>query len=140
MSNVGPCCRYSINECKGRLSRTMWSKIASEDLPSSFRRLTIGIADTGPTHSWSLDHLQSLTSFPFSKISELSIIRTSCSPFIFDGTESPEATVAPLSVPNELVKHLQMEGKGLMRIDCDWWSWSPEDVKNLLESCPRLQV
>lgn len=121
----------------GRLSKTLWTKLGPDTIPASLSKLTIGIPDVGPSHSWSLDHLRSLSSFPFANIRHLAIIRMSAS------TEGPSIdkgnNLRP--VPRDVLKALtESEATEMTCLECDWWSWSADDLKVVLERCTKLKV
>ncbi len=92
----------------------------------------------GPHHSWTAEHLQSLHSLPFSmsSISTLSVSRT-INPFDMSGVIDEVAALKP--IPQELLEKLKDEGSGITRLECDWWAWTPLDLKELLEECPELE-
>lgn len=127
---------FGLVHVEGRLSKTLWTKLAQDTIPTSLNKLTIGIPDVGPSHSWSLDHLRSLSSFPFANIRHITIVRTSVS------TEGPSIdrgnNLQP--VPREVLKALtEDEAAEITSLECDWWSWSAEDLKVVLERCSKLK-
>ncbi|KAG8895698.1 peroxin, partial [Tulasnella sp. 417] len=127
---------FGLVHVEGRLSKTLWTKLSQDTIPVSLSKLTIGIPDVGPSHSWSLDHLRSLSSFPFTNIRHLAIVRTSTS------TEGPSLDRANnlQPVPREVLKALtEDEATEITCLECDWWSWSAEDLKVLLERCTKLK-
>lgn len=42
-------------------------------------------------------------------------------------------------IPKDVVLRLK-EAKELQVLECDWWSWQAEDLKELLEGCTKLIV
>ncbi|KAF8342261.1 uncharacterized protein EI90DRAFT_3116181 [Cantharellus anzutake] len=125
-----------LSEVQGRLSRALWTKV--EDFPPKLHTLKISISAEGPHHSWTAEHLQSLHSLPFSvsSISMLSVCRT-VNPFDASGVIDEVAALKP--VPQEFLEKLKDEGNSITRLECDWWAWTPLDLKELLEECPELE-
>ena len=42
-------------------------------------------------------------------------------------------------VPKDIIAVIR-GASALSVLECDWWSWKPEDVKLLLEKCTQLEV
>jgi len=42
-------------------------------------------------------------------------------------------------IPREIVVAIR-NIENLKVLECDWWSWRPEDLKVLSERCTRLEV
>ncbi|KAG8899877.1 peroxin [Tulasnella sp. 403] len=112
----------------------LWSKLDTELMPKSLKHLKIGIPESGPSHSWALDHLQSFHSFPLHRISHLSIVRST--PPGYDVAEN----VVLRPVPRDILRFLYESGGELKSLECDWWGWGPEDLRVVLEHCPSLEV
>lgn len=127
----------------GRLSRNLWSKVAS--LPPHLRSFQVAMSESGPHHSWTADHLLSIPQLQLSILSHLSIVRIVPSPrFLsssnaleYDGRIDAVATLKP--IPKDVLGAIR-GATTLTILECDWWSWKPEDVKALLERCSQLEV
>ncbi|KAG9014565.1 peroxin [Tulasnella sp. JGI-2019a] len=127
---------FELSDVQGRLSKALWTKASLDTLSSALRTLKISIPECGPHHSWSLDHLRSLSSFPLNKVNHFAITRTS--------TSSDEAVLDDAlllqPVPRNILQWLCDTGEELETLSCDWWSWTPDDFKALLEKCTKLQI
>ena len=42
-------------------------------------------------------------------------------------------------MPREFLNKVK-DARSLTKLECDWWSWSIQDLKVVLESCPNLEV
>lgn len=134
-------CSNSERHPTGRLSRSLWIKPAH--YPTSFRSLRILIAETGPHHSWSADHLQSIHAVPFTTLSHLSVARREALPTLHNGNATYDIVVddavALKSVPQEFIVAIR-GGQNLTDLQCDFWAWSVADLKALAGGCPNLKV
>jgi hypothetical protein len=136
-----PVIYHSFDNELGRLSRSLWTKLAA--FPPALRTFQILISESGPHHSWMKDHLQSLHALPFESLRGLSVVRREPLPRlqngvpIFDVMTDDVVTLKP--VPKEFLERMK-DAKLLTCFECDWWSWSIPDLKVVLESCPSLEV
>lgn len=115
----------------GRLSRSLWEKV---ELPPSLTHFSVRISEAGPHHSWVADHLHSLSSLSFAHLTTIHVVRTV---HPFDRRLDAVAVLQPL--PSELARSLRA-ARSLQVLECDWWAWSAENLKAVLESCQKLQV
>ncbi|KAF8513016.1 hypothetical protein BU17DRAFT_95752 [Hysterangium stoloniferum] len=133
---------FGLIEAQGRLTRNLWSKI--DKTPPRLHTLKVCMSESGPHHSWTADHLLSLSHLQLQTISHLTIMRLTSSPQqSASGTaleyNAPIDDVAILKViPKDLVAAIK-EATALTVLECDWWSWKPEDVKTILERCTQLE-
>ncbi|KZW00325.1 hypothetical protein EXIGLDRAFT_761936, partial [Exidia glandulosa HHB12029] len=131
LDNVDTLEELELVEVEGRLSKKLWEKA---DLPASMTRLTIRTSEAGPHHSWVTDHFSSLSSLSFSSLTVIRFMRT------FHPFDSRFDDVAVLqSLPSDLAVSLKA-AKRLEVLECDWWTWSSENLKVVLDSCNKLQV
>ncbi|KZO98875.1 hypothetical protein CALVIDRAFT_596483 [Calocera viscosa TUFC12733] len=125
-----------LREVEGRISRSFWS---SALLPSSLKSFTISMTESGPHHSWAADHLPSLANLSLPNLQSVRITRSLC-PLFELHIDAPLDEVGqwPGSpIPPEVVESF----KGTIRVlECDWWLWKLEDLRTVLEHCPRLEV
>jgi hypothetical protein len=126
----------------GRLSRNLWSKVGS--LPPHLRKFQVAISESGPHHSWTADHLLSIPQLQLNILSHLSIMRIVPAPHFsssnvleYDARIDDVATLK--AIPKDVVGVIR-GATALTVLECDWWSWRPEDVKALLERCTQLEV
>lgn len=133
---------FAFNGALGRLSRVLWTKPLS--FPMSLRHLRVVIAETGPHHSWTTDHLNSISAVPLHALSSLSIERREALPSLNNGSPTYEVVVddvvAIKPVPREFIEKMKQTKSNLTALQCDFWGYSISDVKVLLESCPKLEV
>ncbi|KAG9056727.1 peroxin [Serendipita sp. 407] len=123
---------FTLREVQGRLSKTLWEKIL--DYPSRLRHFQVNINENSIQHAWNIDHLSSLSNLPVISLTHLIIRRTS-SPF-----QDQVHDVAILKpVPSAFVRSLE-NARDLQHLECDWWSWSCDNLRTPLESCPDLRV
>lgn len=109
--------------------------MSSDAISSTLHRVAINISDTGPHHSWALDHLLSLPNFPLRNVSHLSIKRLS------DHQDAVvEEALALRTLPQDILGWLCNSGSYLEELECDWWSWTTDDLKAVFEKCSLLQV
>ncbi|KAG8872041.1 peroxin [Tulasnella sp. 331] len=127
---------FELSDVQGRLSKALWTKIPLEPASSALKTLKISISECGPHHSWSLDHLRSLASFPLEGVQHFTITRASAS----NDEAVPDDALMLKPVPRDVFRWLCDKGQELETVTCDWWSWAPDDVKVLLEKCSRLRV
>jgi hypothetical protein len=121
----------------------LWSKFAS--LPPHLRRFQIAISESGPHHSWTADHLLSFPKLQLDALSHLSVIRIvpplhfspSSNILEYDARIDDVATLT--AIPKDVVVIIR-GAEALTVLECDWWSWKPEDVRSLLERCTQLEV
>ncbi|KAG8968397.1 peroxin [Tulasnella sp. 419] len=145
---------FSMIEVEGRLSKKLWTKLDPELLPVNLHTIRICLNDTTAHHSWTFDHLLSFPAFPLTHVSKLCIRRVggasallrnhSISGFssvsgsigrnFATGTTDPETK----KVPREIMRML-VDNPGITTLECDWWSWAPDDLKAILEHCPNLE-
>ncbi|KAF9071066.1 hypothetical protein BDP27DRAFT_1322725 [Rhodocollybia butyracea] len=131
----------NLDEVQGRISRSMWTKPTV--FPSALRCLRIHISETGPHHSWAIDHLNSLHSFPLEQLTEICIARQSGIPTVQDHTTAVfegrvNSVVSLKPIPFALSERLR-GCKYLKNLHCDFWAFPVSDVKFLLERCPKLE-
>ncbi|KAJ3749130.1 hypothetical protein DFH05DRAFT_1475596 [Lentinula detonsa] len=130
----------TLADVQGRISRLMWTKPAT--FPPALRCLRIHISETGPNHSWAVDHLDSLHAFPLEQLSEICISRRPGLPTIHNRTviheDRVDSVVTLKPLPATILERLR-GCKRLTKLDCDFWSISISDLKVLLESCPKLE-
>lgn len=99
------------------------------------KALRIATSETGPHHSWTVDHLLSIPSLPLDALETLSIIRVV---HPFDSHEDDVASLQPVS--REILDKLKEESSSsITDLDVDWWGWSPSDIKELLASNRQLE-
>ncbi|KAJ3817648.1 hypothetical protein F5880DRAFT_1618091 [Lentinula raphanica] len=129
-----------FDEVQGRISRSMWTKPTT--FSSALRCLRINISETGPNHSWAMDHLESLHAFPLEQLTEIYISRKPGLPTVQNGAVLYEDRIDPVvslkSLPSAILDRLR-GCKQLTTLDCDFWSISISNLKSLLESCSELQ-
>ncbi|KDQ10051.1 hypothetical protein BOTBODRAFT_68789 [Botryobasidium botryosum FD-172 SS1] len=127
---------FALVEVEGRLSRTLWTKV--DTLPPALHTFRVSFSESGPHHSWTADHLQSLPSLAFDPdvLKHLYLTRL-VHPLEQERPEPADDMTAVKPIPKDVVKRLK-EAKALEVLECDWWSWKPEDVKELLEGCTKL--
>jgi hypothetical protein len=124
--------RISHSYCAaGRLSRSLWSKITG--LPPSLHTLRVSFSEGGPHHSWTTDHLVSISALSMDTITRLSIVR-SIHPY--DTHLDDVAALKP--VPRHVLDKLR-DSNSLRILECDWWAWRPFDLKEVLEDNPDLE-
>ncbi|KAK0212967.1 hypothetical protein DFS33DRAFT_1285711 [Desarmillaria ectypa] len=128
-----------LDQIQGRLSRALWSK------PSGFpmlHRLRITISETGPSHSWAMDHLTSLEYLPTARLSEMSVTRTEALPRMhndvpmYDPTVDEAVSLQPLPAA---MQRMLREAKSFTVLRCDFWMCSITDIKMILDDCPKLE-
>lgn len=116
----------------GRLSKALW---ASVELPLTLRTLKIALSESGPHHSWTADHLLSFPSLSgLDQLTRISVTRTypaSC------GVVDDIAVAKP--VPQDVVSALA-GCRHVEHLECDWWAWGVDDLKELVEGCTGIQV
>ncbi|KAG7446404.1 uncharacterized protein BT62DRAFT_1005681 [Guyanagaster necrorhizus] len=128
-----------LDQIQGRLSRALWSK------PTGFpklRRLHITISESGPSHSWTTDHLMSLEYLPTAGLSEMSVTRTEAPPRIYNDVPMYDPTVddtVSLQPLPAAMQRLFREAKSFTILQCDFWMFSITDIKMILDGCPRLE-
>lgn len=120
-----------LQEVEGRLSKRLWQKA---HFPATLTRFSVDISEVGPHHSWISDHLASLAQVSFSSLTTLRIARTIHS---FDCKLDDIATLQTL--PSDFTISLK-EAKALRVLECDWWAWPAERLKDAVDSCSRLEV
>ncbi|KAG8687361.1 peroxin, partial [Ceratobasidium sp. 395] len=117
-------------DVQGRLSKTLWANV---ELPLTLDSFKIAMSEGGPHHSWTADHLLSLPSLAsLTQLSRISITRN-----LGTGLVDDVAVAKPVS--HEMVRALagcdQVE-----HLECDWWLWSVDELKELVEGCVSLQT
>ncbi|KAK0461394.1 uncharacterized protein EV420DRAFT_1531835 [Desarmillaria tabescens] len=128
-----------LDQIQGRLSRALWSK------PSSFpmlHRLRITISETGPSHSWTTDHLISLEYLPTAGLSEVSVTRTEALPRMYNDVPMYDPTVddaISLQPLPAAMQRMLREAKSFTTLRCDFWMCSITDIKAILDGCPKLE-
>lgn len=103
------------------------------------------MSESGPHHSWTADHLLSFPKLQLDSLSHLSVLRIVPPPHFslssnvleYDSRIDDVATLKP--IPKDIVAVIRGTS-ALTVLECDWWSWKPEDVKSLLERCTQLEV
>ncbi|KAF9507087.1 hypothetical protein BS47DRAFT_1489049 [Hydnum rufescens UP504] len=121
----------SLADVQGRLSRSLWSKITG--LPPSLHTLRVSFSEAGPHHSWTTDHLVSISALSMDTITRLSIVR-SIHPY--DTHLDDVAALKP--VPRDVLDKLR-DSNSVRILECDWWAWRPFDLKEVLEDNPDLE-
>jgi hypothetical protein len=116
----------------GRLSKSLWGKI--EEFPPLLRKLRIAISESSVQHSWAIDHLSGLHAIPMNNFTHLAVVRV-VRPFDTHVSELASIKAIPLAFVDAFKDALNLEV-----LECDWWSWRPEDLKVPLETCPGLRV
>ncbi|KAG8740601.1 peroxin [Ceratobasidium sp. 428] len=117
-------------DVQGRLSKTLWANV---ELPLTLDSFKIAMSEGGPHHSWTADHLLSLPSLTsLAQLSRISITRN-----LGTGLVDDVAVAKPVS--REMMRALagcdQVE-----HLECDWWLWSVDELKELVEGCVSLQT
>ncbi|KAH7339403.1 hypothetical protein B0J17DRAFT_654973 [Rhizoctonia solani] len=111
-------------EVQGRLSKSLWSNV---ELSPTLHTLKIALSESGPHHSWTADHLLSLPSLVgLDQLTTISITRT----YNGHGQVDDVADIVDALRACNNVKHLE----------CDWWAWGVDDLKELAEGCVNLQT
>ncbi|KAG8746975.1 peroxin [Ceratobasidium sp. 414] len=114
----------------GRLSKTLWANV---ELPLTLNALKISMSESGPHRSWTADHLLSLPSLTsLTQLTRISITRTL-------GTGPIDDVAVAKPVPREMVRALA-ECDQVGHLECDWWLWSVDELKELVEGCVSLQT
>ncbi|GJJ06162.1 hypothetical protein Clacol_000351 [Clathrus columnatus] len=133
---------FALVQAEARLSRKLWSKI--KVVPPHLRKFNIAISESGPHHSWTADHLESFASLKLHTVTHLSIkrilplpqLKASKTDLEYDTPIDDIAIMKPLS--SEVLEAIR-EMPSLISLQCDWWSWKPDDVKALSEKCTQLE-
>jgi hypothetical protein len=121
----------------------LWSKFST--LPVHLSTFKIAISETGPHHSWTTNHLLSFSKLQLDNLSHLSVLRITQPPHFSQSGDTLEYDaqiddVAALKgIPRDIVESIR-GATALTVLECDWWSWRPEDIKALLEQCTQLEV
>ncbi|KAF7966330.1 hypothetical protein HWV62_39148 [Athelia sp. TMB] len=130
-----------LDEVQGRLTRSLWSKPTC--YPAGMRTFRIAINESGPHHSWTVDHLESIAAIPFSSLQTFAIVRKEPSPRISGETVSYPSAADDITclkpVPEDIVAQLR-QATSLTSLECDWWAWGLSDIKSVLECCTELMV
>ncbi|KAF7315313.1 hypothetical protein MIND_00045900 [Mycena indigotica] len=130
---------FVMDEVQGRLSKGLWTKPVS--FASALKTVRVIISESGPHHSWALDHLQSIHAV-LTSVSVLDIVRRDplpsmhCDLPVFDGAIDEVAALKP--VPAAFMNQIR-EKSGLESLRCDFWSFTPADLKLILECLPKLE-
>lgn len=124
--------RRSLIDLSGRLSKALWGRV--EEFPPLLRKLNIAISEGSVQHSWAIDHLSGLHAIPMNSFTHLTIVRV-IRPF--DSHVSELASIK--TIPTAFVGSFK-DAFNLEVLECDWWSWRPEDLKVPLETCSVLRV
>ncbi|KAG9098421.1 peroxin [Ceratobasidium sp. 370] len=112
-------------DVQGRLSKTLWANV---ELPPTLNALKISMSERGPHRSWTADHLLSLPSLTsLTQLTRISITRTS-------GTGPIDDVAVAKPVPREMVRALA-ECNQAEHLECDWWLWGVDELKELVEGC-----
>ncbi|CAE6508857.1 unnamed protein product [Rhizoctonia solani] len=119
-------------EVQGRLSKSLWSNV---ELCPTLHTLKIALSEGGPHHSWTADHLLSLPLLAgLDQLTRISITRT------YNGHGGQIDDVAAAKpVPKDIVDAFQA-CNNLKHLECDWWAWGIDDLKELVEGCVNLQT
>ncbi|CAE6419373.1 unnamed protein product [Rhizoctonia solani] len=118
-------------EVQGRLSKSLWSNVV---LSPTLHTLKIALSESGPHHSWTADHLLSLPLLVgLDQLTRLSITRT------YNGHGQIDDVAIAKPVPRDLVDALR-ECTKVQHLECDWWAWGIDDLKELVEGCVHLQT
>ncbi|KAG9107524.1 peroxin, partial [Ceratobasidium sp. 392] len=121
---------FELVDVQGRLSKTLWANV---ELPQTLNVLKIAMSESGPHHSWTADHLLSLPSLPsLTQLTRLAITRNASAGLIDD-------VAVAKSVPRDMVRALA-ECDRVEHLECDWWLWSVDELKELVEGCVSLQT
>ncbi|CAE6440152.1 unnamed protein product [Rhizoctonia solani] len=119
-------------EVQGRLSKSLWSNV---ELSPTLHTLKIALSESGPHHSWTADHLLSLPLLVgLDQLTRISITRT----YNGQGGQIDDVAIAKL-VPKDMVDALR-ECNKVQHLECDWWAWGVDDLKDLVEGCVNLQT
>ncbi|KAH9820695.1 hypothetical protein DFH28DRAFT_1194724 [Melampsora americana] len=134
-----------ILDVEGRFSKTGWLRL--DDLPLSLKSIKFGYHEIGSYHSWTLEHLNNLTSllslYP-NKLERLSIQRFVPYPALIPGRHAmySELGVGSRTSPKKMTKEQIMaivdEGKSLKELDIDWWLISVEGLEVIVKGLPDL--
>ncbi|KIJ39433.1 hypothetical protein M422DRAFT_32688 [Sphaerobolus stellatus SS14] len=133
---------FGLVEAQGRLTRKLWSKV--ENIPPQLHKFKIAMSEAGPHHSWTADHLVSLSTFQMQQFTHLSIIRllpplrVSATDHSLEYDPHIEEVANMVSISRDIVGAIR-NAKGLKVLECDWWAWKPDDLKPLLEKCTQLE-
>nr|GAT57683.1 predicted protein [Mycena chlorophos] len=130
-----------LDEVQGRLSKSLWTKPVS--FPPALKTIRVVISESGPHHSWARDHLESIHAvLSLPSLSTLDITRREplptihCDVPIYDGPIDDTAALKPVSAAfMDQVK----EKSELTTLRCDFWSFTPAELKQILECFPKLE-
>ncbi|KAJ1304365.1 hypothetical protein OPQ81_005519 [Rhizoctonia solani] len=119
-------------EVQGRLSKFLWSNV---EVAPTLHTLKIALSESGPHHSWTADHLLSLPSLVgLDQLTTISITRT----YNGHGGQVDDVAVAK-PVPRDIVDAFKTCNK-VKHLECDWWAWGIDELKELVEGCVNLQT
>ncbi|KAL5631644.1 hypothetical protein ACGC1H_007231 [Rhizoctonia solani] len=119
-------------EVQGRLSKSLWSNV---ELSPTLHTLKIALSESGPHHSWTADHLLSLPLLVgLDQLTRISITRT----YNGQGGQIDDVAIAK-PVPKDIVDAFRKCNKA-QHLECDWWAWGVDDLKELVEGCVNIQV
>lgn len=110
----------------------LWANV---ELPPTLRTLKIALSESGPHYSWAADHLLSFPSLSgLDQLTRISVTRTYPA---LPGAVDDVAVAKP--VPRDIVSALAA-CRRVEHLECDWWAWGVEDLKELVDGCVGVQV
>lgn len=122
---------FELVEVQGRLSKTLWANV---ELPSTLHTLKVALSESGPHHSWTADHLLSFPSLVgLDQLSRISVTRT------YSGNGQVDDVAVAKPVPSDVVDALRGCAR-VKHLECDWWAWGMDDLKELIEGCVNLET
>ncbi|EGG01832.1 uncharacterized protein MELLADRAFT_110704 [Melampsora larici-populina 98AG31] len=134
-----------ILDVEGRFSKNGWLNL--DDLPLSLKSIKFGYHEIGSYHSWTLEHLNHLTSllslYP-NKLERLSIQRFVPYPALIPGRHAMYSELctgsrtSPKKMTKEQIMAIVEEGKSLKELDIDWWLISVEGLEVIVKGLPDL--
>lgn len=114
------------------MSKTLWANV---ELAPTLHTLKIALSESGPHHSWTADHLLSFPSLVgLDQLNRISVTRT----YSGSGGQVDDVAVAK-PVPREVVNALKRCTR-VKHLECDWWAWGADELKELIEGCSNIEV
>ncbi|CDZ98295.1 hypothetical protein [Phaffia rhodozyma] len=134
---------FCLSEVQGRLSKTLWSKV--EVFPETLRHLRIEISDVGPHHSWTTDHLLSISDITVNNLETFSVVRSIPPVCLFpvppQGHPPPRVDEACIygPLPDELLCKICDKGTRLKVLELDWWTIGKDALEKITKKRRGLE-